>query len=32
MGMMGLTFAGCQVPTKAAFSLPLLNWAGESKI
>ena len=25
----GLTLAGCQVPTKAALSLPLLNWTGE---
>jgi len=23
--------AGCQVPTKAALSLPLLSWAGEKK-
>ena len=27
-GCSGLTLAGCQVPTKAALSLPLLNWAG----
>ena len=27
----GLTAAGCQVPTKAALSLPLLNWTGETK-
>jgi len=23
--------AGCQVPTKAALSLPLLSWTGEKK-
>ena len=27
----GLTLAGCQVPTKAALSLPLLSWTGERK-
>ena len=27
-----LTQAGCQVPTKAALSLPLLSWTGERKI
>ena len=27
----GLTLAGCQAPTKAALSLPLLNWTGERK-
>ena len=27
----GLTLAGRQVPTKAALSLPLLNWTGERK-
>jgi len=26
-----LTLAGCQVLTKAALSLPLLNWTGEKK-
>uniref|UniRef100_A0A663EPR8 GON-4-like protein n=1 Tax=Aquila chrysaetos chrysaetos TaxID=223781 RepID=A0A663EPR8_AQUCH len=27
----GLTLAGCQVPTKAILSLPLLSWTGERK-
>ena len=27
----GLTLAGCQVPTKATLSLPLLNGTGERK-
>ena len=27
----GLTLAGGQVPTKAALSLPLLNWTRERK-
>ena len=27
----GLTLAGCQVPTKATPSLPLLSWTGETK-
>ena len=31
-GYGGLTVAGCQVPTKAALSLPLLNWTGGEKI
>jgi len=25
------SLAGCQVPTKAALSFPLLNWTGERK-
>ena len=28
----GLTLAGCQVPTKAALSLPLHNWTGGENI
>ena len=28
----GLTLARCQVPTKAALSLPLLNWTWGEKI
>ena len=27
-GCGGLTLAGCQVPTKATLSLPLLSWTG----
>jgi len=27
----GLTLAGCQVPTKATLSLPLLSWTGDKK-
>ena len=26
-----MTLAGCQVPTKAAVSLPFLSWIGETK-
>jgi len=27
----GLTLAECQVPTKAALSLPFLSWTGDTK-
>jgi len=31
LNMPWFSLAGCQVPTKAALSLPLLNWTGEKK-